>query len=269
MKMNFKMNLLIILLLNCLSCAENLPKYEFPAKTIYSIEEINESCSTGLIEDSKSLFNFFESNALDVLSSVDKDIENKLSLSIYNIYKDSIVEHSSKSKILNIIGDMKPYLSRKKEYQIYIVKTKTLNAMVAPGGNIFITTGFLDFVKNDAELAVILGHELGHVENGHIDKIVKRKSAMNEYGSLGHVAENIAYTFIAPFGSIDEYISDRSGLYLAYQAGYDPMIGIEALKRMSSMDGEKNSINEFFKTHPYSIDRYVCSKNYLHSILTQ
>ena len=79
------MYLIILLLLNYLSCAEELPQYEFPAKTIYSIEEINESCSTGIIDDSKSLFNFLESTALDVLSSSDKKIENKLSTSIYNI----------------------------------------------------------------------------------------------------------------------------------------------------------------------------------------
>jgi predicted Zn-dependent protease len=267
MKMNFKMYLIILLLLNYLSCAEELPLYDFPAKTIYSIEEINESCSTGIIDDSKSLFNFLESTALDVLPSSDKKIENKLSTSIYNIYKDSIIEHPSKSKISKIIGDMKPFLSQKKSYQIYIIKTKILNAMIAPGGNVFVTTGFLDFVKNDAELAVILGHELGHVENGHIDKIVKRKSAIEEFGALGDVAGNIAHSFLAPFGSIDEYISDRAGLYLAYKAGYDPMVGIEVLKRMSSMDEEKNSINDFFKTHPYSIDRYNCSKKYLQSIL--
>ena len=261
------MYLLIFLFLSYLSCSENLPKYEFPAKTIYSIEEINESCSTGLIDDSKSLFNFFESTALDVLSNLDKDIENKLSVSIYNTYKDSIIEHPSKSKITKIIGDMKPFLSQKKIYHIYIIKTKTLNALVAPGGNIFVTTGFLDFVKNDAELAVILGHELGHIENGHIDKIIKRKSALDELGTLGDMAGNMAHSFLAPFGSIDEYISDRAGLYLAYKAGYDPMIGIEVLKRMSNMDGEKNSINDFFKTHPYSIDRYECSKKYLQSII--
>lgn len=262
------MMILIIIIVNFFSCKENIPKYNFPEKTTYTIEEVNSDCSTGVIDDSKSLFNFLETSALDLLSTTDENTEKEMSQALYNYYKDSIVENENKTKILSILEKMKPYL-KEKTFSVYIIKSNTINAMVGPGGKVFITTGILNFFKNDAEMAIVLGHELGHLENGHIDKKIKRKNASKELGEFGAITNNLVGSFLAPFGSIDEYVSDRTGLYLAYKAGYDPMIGIDVIKRMSSFDVEKNIVNDFFKTHPYSMDRYNCSKSYLESILVK
>jgi predicted Zn-dependent protease len=255
-------------MLNFLSCTDNIPRYNFPEKTIYTIEEVTKDCSSGEMDDTKSLFNFLESSALELLSTPDEKLEKEMSQILYSHFKDSIVENQNKSKILSILEKMKPY-TKEKSFSVYIINSKTINAMVGPGGKVFITTGILNFFKNDEELAIVLGHELGHIENGHIEKKIKRKSIANELGEFGLITNNLLSVFLAPFGSVEEYVSDRTGLYLAYKAGYDPMKGIEVIKRMSSFDEEKNSINDFFKTHPYSIDRYYCSKTYLESILVK
>lgn len=263
------MMILIAIMLGFLSCTDNnTPKYNFPEKTIYTIEEVNRDCSSGEIDDSKSLFNFLETSALELLSTTDEKLEREMSQTLYNYYKDSIVENENKSNILAILEKMKPY-TKEKSFSVYIIKSKTINAMVGPGGKVFITTGILKFFKNDDELAVVLGHELGHLENGHIEKKIKRKNVAKELGEIGTITNDLLGIFLAPFESIEEHVSDRTGLYLAYKAGYDPMKGIEVIKRMSSFDEEKNTVNDFFKTHPYSIDRYNCSRTYLESILVK
>ncbi len=260
------MMILIAIMLGFLSCSDNTPKYNFPEKTIYTIEEVNRDCSSGEIDDVKSLFNFLETSALELLSTTDEKLEKEMSQTLYNYYKDSIVENQNKSKVLAVLEKMKPYV-KEKSFSVYIINSKTINAMVGPGGNVFITTGILKFFKNDDELAIVLGHELGHLENGHVQKKIKRKNAVKDLGEFGVITNNLLDLFMAPFGSIEEYVSDRTGLYLAYKAGYDPMKGIEVIKRMSSFDEEKNVVNDFFKTHPYSMDRYNCCKTYLESIM--
>jgi hypothetical protein len=262
------MMILITIMLGFLSCSDNTPKYNFPEKTIYTIEEVNRDCSSGEIDDTKSLFNFLETSALDLLSTTDEKLENEMSQTLYNYYKDSIVENENKSNILAILEKMKPYV-KEKSFSVYIINSKTINALVGPGGKVFITTGILKFFKNDDELAIVLGHELGHIENGHIEKKIKRKNVAKEFGEFGIITSNLFSIFLSPFESVEESVSDRTGLYLAYKAGYDPMKGIEVIKRMSSFDEEKNTVNDFFKTHPYSIDRYNCSKKYLESILVK
>lgn len=266
--MNFKAILILMIIWSQLSCQDKkqIPKYNFPEKTIYSIEEINEECHENIIDASKTLFNLFETSALDVFGNVDPKIASKISDAIYNEYKDSIISHPYKMKIESMIQKMKPFMVHKKDFSVYIVKTKVQNAMIAPGQKIFITTGFIDFIKNDEELAVVLGHELGHMENGHLDKIIKRYEASQNLGPFSEIAGNIGSIIAAPFGSVDEHICDRTGLYLAYKSGFDPMIGIEFIKRLSEKENANDALNRFFRTHPYSIDRYYCSKNYLNQI---
>ena len=64
------------------------------------------------------------------------------------------------SKLEMIASKLEPYMSRRIDWQIKLVKTEALNAFCLPGGFIFFTTGIVDALKTDSELAAVMAHAL-------------------------------------------------------------------------------------------------------------
>ena len=151
-------------------------------------------------------------------------------------------------------------------YKIYVMETEMINAFTV-GGYIFVTTGIIDFSKNDSELACIIGHEIAHNERGHIEKQVK-KNKFNQglFGDVfGEVATGLGNMFTAPFNQKNETESDFYGIGYAYAAGYDPCVSIELWKRMSEDESEFNHLENMMRTHPFSIKRSECCRNHIES----
>ncbi|WP_026942683.1 M48 family metallopeptidase [Hellea balneolensis] len=123
-------------------------------------------------------------------------------------------------------------------YTVRLSQTSTINAY-ADGRNITMTTGMMNFVKNDDELALIVGHELGHNTMGHIRKVVS-----NIILSLG----GTRYT--RPFESESDYV----GLYYMVRAGYNPD-GVEEFWRRLAVTNPKHVARA--KTHPTYPNRYL------------
>jgi hypothetical protein len=123
-------------------------------------------------------------------------------------------------------------------YNIRLSQTSTINAY-ADGKNITMTAGMMNFVKNDDELALIVGHELGHNTMGHIRKIVG-----NIIFSLG----GTRYT--RPFESESDYV----GMYYISRAGYS-LEGVENFWRRLAVTNPKYIARD--KTHPRYPNRYL------------
>lgn len=124
------------------------------------------------------------------------------------------------------------------DYNLRLSSSSAINAY-ADGRNITMTTAMMDFVENDEELALIIGHELGHNTMGHIRKIIG-----NYIFSLG----GTRYT--RPFESEADYV----GLYYLVRAGYSPDGVEEFWQRLATV--APKSINRA-KTHPTFPDRYL------------
>lgn len=123
-------------------------------------------------------------------------------------------------------------------YKVRLSTSAVINAY-ADGRNITVTTGMMDFTKNEAELALIIGHELGHNTMGHIRKIV---------GNMILSIFNRRYT--RPFESEADYV----GLYYMVRAGYTPE-GVEDFWRRLALVNPKSVARA--KTHPTYPDRYL------------
>jgi len=123
-------------------------------------------------------------------------------------------------------------------YNIRLAQTSTINAY-ADGRNITMTAGMMNFVKNDDELALIIGHELAHNTMGHIRKIVS-----NIVLSLG----GTRYT--RPFESESDYV----GMYYMVRAGYNPD-DVEDVWRRLAITNPKSVARA--KTHPTYPNRYL------------
>ena len=136
---------------------------------------------------------------------------------------------------------------------------RTINAFALPGGPIFITEGLLRQLKGEAELAGVLGHEIGHVIARHSsEQLAKAKLTQGLIGaatvgtgdwSTAQIGQMVGSMINMRYGRDDELESDALGVRIMAEAGYDPraMIGVmETLARASS--GSRQP--EFFSTHP-------------------
>ena len=148
----------------------------------------------------------------------------------------------------------------------------TINAFALPGGQIFMTQGLLKRLKNEDQLAGVLGHEIGHVIGRHsAEHLAKAKLTQGLTGaaviatydpsnprSMGTaaVAALIGNMMTMKFGRDDELESDRFGVNFVAEAGYRPEAMIEVMKILGEASGGKRPA-EFFSTHPNPENRIV------------
>lgn len=183
--------------------------------------------------------------------------------SIQKEYK-MIDSDSRRKDLVRILNKMLPFRERKDiNYQIHLLDDDMINAFAIVGGHIYITTALLDFVDSEDELAVIIGHELGHNDKKHtVRKVQKIAIANNFLGGIGVLAANIQIMLTSPFGQVDEYESDRMGAYFAKKAGYNPRKGKDFFIKLK--DKEKYSLlDKLRRSHPYSHQREKCLESYI------
>lgn len=156
-------------------------------------------------------------------------------------------------------GSEKPELP----WTFTVVDDPTVNAFALPGGQIFVTRGILSHFNSEAELASVLGHEIGHVTGRHSVEQMSRAQMANlglgvamiasedirPYAGLA--AQGLGMMFLK-FGRDDESESDELGLRYMTQAGYDPHEMPKmfvTLDRISDMH-EGGRIPAWASTHP-------------------
>jgi len=136
---------------------------------------------------------------------------------------------------------------------------KTVNAFALPGGPVFITEGLLRLLKTEAELAGVLGHEIGHVIARHSSEhLAKQQLTQGLLGALvvgsgdyttAQIGQMVGSMINMKYGREDELEADALGIRIMVEGGYDPrgMIRVmEVLAQASS--GSRQP--EFVSTHP-------------------
>lgn len=249
----------------------NKIKYDFPDKTI-----IKNTKGDKCIHDSTDKgINFLSDMEKAVLGVVSKDIDLSEEQKVGKKYHKEIMRHFSKvddhrlEKLNSIFKRIMPYIERKElNFSIYLVESKEdpkmINAFTIPGGNIYFTTALMDFVASDDELAFIMGHEIGHNENKHTHRQLKRHNATETvFGEGKKDYADLFSLLIMSYGQPDEIEADRCGAYLAFKAGYDPEKGFDFFKRLSKNEGDKNMLLKLIRTHPCSKDRVSCGLKYI------
>lgn len=146
-----------------------------------------------------------------------------------------------------------------------VLDTDGVNAFAAPGGYVHITRGALALVKNEAELAGVLGHEIIHVTEKHTIKAIQKSKAvqmgaaetLSGSSSLMERAVTATYDNIVErgFGRAEENESDEMGVTLANKTGYAPngLVGfLTTLKDRNKASTEKRGL---FASHPEMQER--------------
>jgi beta-barrel assembly-enhancing protease len=138
-----------------------------------------------------------------------------------------------------------------------------INAFAAPGGYIIITKGMMKELRNEAELAGVLGHEVAHVNQKHHLKALRKSAYANLLGEGLAAATDARHadlvkTLAGPTKELyargldkaDEFEADRMGVVLAARAGYDPYGLPAVLTTLASADPNDNFLTLLTKTHP-------------------
>lgn len=160
-------------------------------------------------------------------------------------------------------------------YKFTIVNSPIVNAFALPGGFVYVSRGLLSLASNEAEVAGVLAHELGHVNARHTaERLSQAQLAQLGIGVLGLALGNSAVTnavgqvaglAIQSHSRDQELEADTLGIRYMSQAGYDPdgsVTFLSTLREHSMLEAEMNglpsgSVDEFniMATHPRTIER--------------
>jgi predicted Zn-dependent protease len=164
-------------------------------------------------------------------------------------------------------------------YRFAVLDSDVVNAFALPGGYIYVTRGIMAYFNSEAELAAVLGHELGHVTARHaVRRYTAAVAASIGAGILGAVVPElgtqsgqqlldvIGAALLAGYGRDQELEADRLGAQYLARAGYDPdaMIGVIALlknqeefeKARAKEEGREPRVyHGVFATHPQADKR--------------
>jgi predicted Zn-dependent protease len=182
----------------------------------------------------------------------------------YGLYDDTALQ-----AYVNSIGQQVARVSHLPDldWHFTIVDDPAVNAFAMPGGYIYITRGLLAYLNSEAELAGVLGHEIGHVTRRHTAAQMTQQQLYGAGLALGSIvsptfqrysgaAEQALGLLFLKFSRTDESEADELGVEYATKAGFDSreIPGTYAmLKRISDQSGQR--LPGFLETHPDPGDR--------------
>ncbi len=163
-------------------------------------------------------------------------------------------------------------------WRFAVLESRLPNAGAAPGGQIYITTGLLFRMRNEAELAGALAHEIAHVvQRHHVKAYQKQKlgsagatiagavvdSKVKTSGVGGELAKSALKLGIGEVRKMilfsldrgEEEQADRMGMVLAARAGYDPYGLPSVLQILQDLQKDEGAASVLYSTHPSAADR--------------
>jgi len=163
----------------------------------------------------------------------------------------SIVDLVGNKLVENSVARETPY-----KYEFHLLADeRTINAFALPGGQIFITYALFSQL-NEAQLAGVLGHEIGHVIGRHSAERIansqfwKTVSMGASVGAdAGSIVGSIGQNTLLKNGRGDELESDDLGVLFMLRSGYDPNEMIQVMKILKAAAGP-NRVPEFQSSHP-------------------
>ncbi len=158
------------------------------------------------------------------------------------------------------------YTLRDYKWEFNLIESEEKNAWAMPGGKVVVYEGILPITKDEAGLAVVMGHEIAHAIAKHGNErmsqgLIAQMGGMALSKALAEKPEKTRqlwmtvfgvgaqYGVMLPFSRLQESEADHLGLVFMAIAGYDPNEAVEVWKRMAEMK-EGQAPPEFLSTHP-------------------
>ncbi len=218
------------------------------------------ACATNPATGSRQLMLVSEGQEIEMGRQADKEVEAS-----FGLYADPKIQAYVARLGANLVaGSERPNLP----WTFRVVDDPTVNAFALPGGFIYATRGLMTHLNSEAELASVLGHEIGHVTARHSASMIsKQQFAMLGLGvgmivrpelqQFGDLAQAGVGLMFLKFGRDAERQADDLGLRYLGRQGYDPQEAVEVfsvLERASQKTGE-GRLPSWLSTHPAPEDR--------------
>jgi len=187
-----------------------------------------------------------------------------------HILRDSVITRDAEAeRIVRKVGERIAAAANKPEYKwefTVINDPETVNAFAVPGGKVAVYTGIFGPARDEAGLAVVLGHEVAHALARHPAERMSQEMLL-QLGGVGlgvalggnpALANQVLQVYglgagvglALPFSRSQESEADHIGLILMAKAGYDPRAALDLWHRMEKKEGGKSAPPEFLSTHP-------------------
>ena len=172
-------------------------------------------------------------------------------------YQDSLI-----NQYIKRIGRQLAHNSDRPDlpYTFQIVNDDNINAFATMGGFVYINTGLLQIADNEAQVAGVLAHEIGHITGKHALQKADRLIVERGLTEANRLDPNIAVRISAEVALKlsrsrgQEREADRTGLETLMRTGYAPAGAVQMLQKLSEQTGD---MPVFFRTHPAPADRIV------------
>jgi predicted Zn-dependent protease len=170
------------------------------------------------------------------------------------------------SRLVELIRPQMQQATRYRKLKVYLADMDDPDAYTLPGGHVFFSRGLLDAAGCEAALVCVAGHELAHLDRGHLLRRTKQwKLAQKQmtaapgefsFDKMMQMNQAMFQLFRRPFGPGEELEADRDGITWAYLAGYDPR-ALGEIYRAFDAAGKNppEFMPAFFRTHPLTAER--------------
>ncbi len=181
---------------------------------------------------------------------------------------EKVLNNSTVQNYVNTIGQKIAKKCDRKDvkYTFKVLDSDEINAFACPGGYIYIYSGLMKMMDNEAQLAAVLAHEVGHVVARHS---MKRLQAVYGYSlvmeialgdKMGKTARQIvdasAGLILQGYGRENEYEADNLGVLYEKKAGYNPNGMVQLFTKFKQMEGKPpNAFEKLLSSHPPASDR--------------
>jgi len=166
--------------------------------------------------------------------------------------------------------------SRPEDFSFFVLRDSTVNAFAMPGGYIGVHSGLVLLAQNESELAGVLGHEIGHVQQHHIARMLDQRANAtvavlasllvailagrgSNSGAVSEAAlatgQAVAIQNQLTFSQSFEREADRAGLQTMQATGFDPQGMVSFFERLGKISGNESADTAFLRTHPLSRER--------------
>lgn len=184
------------------------------------------------------------------------------------------VKNEALQRYVNLVGNAVASNSKRATipYQFAVLDSPVQNAFAVPGGVIFVSRALVSILDDEAELAAVLAHEVGHVAAKHALKSTQRAQLLQGVGTItaASVGGDKGKKFASAIGDMQavlfdkgldkemEFEADLASMETTYRTGYDPSAMIRVLKKLQKLEASsRDKKGSWFSTHPPLSERIV------------
>ncbi len=242
---------------------QHMMHFSLPISLILLLSLALPGCATNPVTGEQDFVLMSESEEISLGRQYHQQITQEMP-----VYNDPVL-----AAYVNQVGQRIARVSHRPElaFTFTVIDSDTVNAFALPGGYVYITRGILAYLNSEAELAAVLGHEVGHVTARHS---VRQQSAATATGIAGTIlsaasgvpaSQDLFNVFgkamLSGYGREHELESDRLGAQYLARTGYDPEAMLEVIgvlknqeqferQRARAEGREARAYHGVFASHP-------------------